>query len=86
MRRLAGQVQIVFWIAALAVICFYAAGLMMNVFSPLDMWALTAVVVALGVLFGVHQYRLSRVLRDHDAPGHDEYMRELNHRREKRGW
>jgi hypothetical protein len=81
-----GQLQVAFWVVTMAVIAFYVAGLVMSVFNPLELWIFTAAVIALLVLLVLHERRVLRVLRDEDAPGHDELRRRLNRHRETRGF
>lgn len=86
MRPLIGRMQVAFWIVILGVIAFYAAGLVMGVFNPVELWIFTAVVVALIALFVLHEVRVLHVLHDENAPGHDDLRRTLNRMRETRGF
>ncbi|HZA88737.1 MAG TPA: hypothetical protein VE401_00755 [Solirubrobacterales bacterium] len=81
-----GRIQIAWWVIVIAVIGFYLTGLVMTVFNPLQMWAFTAVVVVLLGFFVRHLVLYSRMLRDDDAPGHDDLRRTLNSMRETRGF
>lgn len=81
-----GRVQIAFWVLVIALIGFYVSGLVMGIFDPLEMWALTAVVAVLVVLFVLHARRVARMIRDQDEPGHDELRQTLNRMRETRGF
>lgn len=81
-----GRIQITWWVIVIAVIGFYLTGLVMTVFSPLQMWAFTALVVVLLGLLVRHLVLYSRMLRDDDVAGHDELRRTLNSMRETRGF
>jgi membrane protein implicated in regulation of membrane protease activity len=84
--RIFEKAQVGFWVLVIAVVLFYVVGLVMSVFSPLEWWLFTAVVVGLFVLFLLHERRIVHRLRDEDAPGHDELRRTLNSKRETRGF
>jgi hypothetical protein len=86
LRTVVGGMQIAWWVIALAVIVFYVTGLVFTVFNPLEMWIFTAVVFALVGGFVHHVWVYSHVLRDDDAPGHEELKRTLNKMREERGF
>lgn len=86
MKSVVGRVQIAWWVIVIAVIGFYLTGLVMTVFNPLQMWVFTGVVIVLVALFVRHLVTYSRMLRDDDAPGHDELRRTLNSMRETRGF
>jgi len=85
-RGALGQAQVAFWVATMAVIAFYVAGLVMSVFNPLERWVFTAVVIALFVLLVLHERRVLRVMRDESEPGHDELRHDLARQRETRGF
>lgn len=80
------QLRVAFWVVTIAVIGFWVTGLVMGAFNPLEMWLFTGVVLAMLGLFVMHEVRVVRVLRDEEAPGHEELRQTLNRQRETRGF
>ena len=67
-----------FWALAVGVIGLYVFGLVLGVYSPLELGLLSAVCLALIVMFTIHELRLRRELREHPDRDHTD--------RERRGW
>jgi len=68
----------------LAYLGFYVYGLIMGVFSPLELWGFTVLALVFAAAFVVHMVRLRRAMR---TPGaHEQLMREAHVYRERRGF
>ncbi len=67
-----------FWALAAGLIVLYLFGLVLGVYSPLELGLLSAVCLVLIVMFTIHELRLRRELREHPDRDHTD--------RERRGW
>jgi TRAP-type C4-dicarboxylate transport system permease large subunit len=76
--------RLLLWALAAAVIGFYIYGLVLGIYSPLELGLLSVVSLSLIVLFTIHEVRLRRELRE--GKYHDEYAREGHDARERRGF
>lgn len=76
--------RLLLWALAAAVIGFYVYGLVLGLYSPLELGLLSVVSLALIVLFTIHELRLRRELRE--GKFHDEYAHEGHDARERRGF
>jgi hypothetical protein len=75
-----------FWLLSLGYLGLYAYCVVIGFFSPGEVVALGVVALVLAVGSVWHAIRVTRTMRDHDAPGHDAMMRALHHQRELRGF
>ena len=71
-------------LAALAYLGFYVYGIVMGVFSPIEMIGFTIIAALCLAAFVVHSVRYRRALRD--PRQHDAIMREAHVYRERRGF
>jgi hypothetical protein len=79
----AGRVLVAFWLLALGYLGFYVFGLVMGLFSPIEMLGFTIAAAVIAVSFTVHAIRVSHAIRDH---ADDEMMRGIHQYRERRGF
>jgi TRAP-type C4-dicarboxylate transport system permease large subunit len=69
---------------ALAYLGFYVYGLIMGVFSPVELLGFTILAVVFAAAFIIHMIRLRHVMK---TPGaHEELMRQAHVYRERRGF
>lgn len=76
--------RLLLWGLAGIVIGLYLYGLILGLYAPLELGLLSAVCLALIVLFAIHELRLRRELRA--GTHHDEYASETHAARERRGF
>jgi hypothetical protein len=63
---------------------FYVYGVIMGVFSPIELWGFTILAIVFAAAFIVHMVRLRRAMR---TPGaHEALMRDAHVYRERRGF
>jgi len=71
-------------LAGLAYLGFYVYGLVMGVFSPLELVGFTIIALVCFGAYAVYAIRLRRAMR---TPGrHEEMMRQAHYYRERRGF
>jgi cobalamin biosynthesis protein CobD/CbiB len=78
-----GKLSGVFWALCVGVVALFAFFVVLQAFSPNDVWGLTVAVAIVAVMCLVHFMRVARVLDDHDQ---DEFRRMVNGFRERRGF
>jgi TRAP-type C4-dicarboxylate transport system permease large subunit len=71
-------------LVALGYLGFYVYGIVMGVFSPLEMFGFTIIAVLCVAAFVIHAVRYQRALKDPQK--HDDIMREAHVYRERRGF
>jgi membrane protein implicated in regulation of membrane protease activity len=76
--------RLLLWGLAAGVVGLYLYGLFLGLYSPLQLGLLSAVCLALIILFGIHELRLRRELRA--GTYHDEYASETHAAKERRGF
>ncbi len=72
------------WALCLGAVALFAFFAVMGGFAPGDVLWLTLIVAFLGVMFVIHQIRVSRELREHDED--DPMVRQVQRIRERRGF
>ena len=78
MLRNLDRLRVAFWALAAGVVVLYVYGLVLGVYSPLQLGLLSFVCIALLIGLVIHEARLRRALRADRHPDHKE--------RERRGW
>lgn len=82
--RWSGTLSRLALLLALAYLGFYVYGLILGVFSPVELWGFTILALVFTAAFIVHIVRLRRAMR---TPGaHEKLMREAHVYRERRGF
>jgi len=74
------------WLGMLAFLGFYVYGVVLGVFSPLELVGFTVMAVVFAVLYMFHARRTRRAMHDESHPSHDEMTRTARKQREKRGF
>jgi hypothetical protein len=82
--RLLSRLALVFVVAGLAFVGFYVYGLVMGVFSPVELIGFTILAVFFTALFVIHVVRVRRAMRTPEDRA--AMMREAHVYRERRGF
>jgi hypothetical protein len=82
--RLLSRLALVFVVAGLGYLGFYVYGVVMGVFSPVELIGFTILAVFFTALFVVHVVRVRRAMRTPEDRG--AMMREAHVYRERRGF
>lgn len=75
--------RLAFLTLSILLVALYAFGLLIGMYSLSETLWIAILMVVLGAIFAVYQWRLSRALRGHE---HEELAREVHRMREKRGF
>lgn len=78
MRALLDNLRVAFWVLATGVVVLYVYGLVLGVYSPLQLGLLSVVCLALIVGLAIHEVRLRKALKEDPHRDHTD--------RERRGW
>ncbi len=81
-----GQLSTAFWLVGLGYLGFYVFGVVMGVFSPLELYGFSIVAAVIAVLFTGRTIRAGRTDKEVPGPEQDEMMRRLHDLRERRGF
>jgi TRAP-type C4-dicarboxylate transport system permease large subunit len=81
---LSGTLSRLALLVGLGYLGFYVYGLIMGVFSPLELWGFTILAIVFAAAFIVHTIRLRRLMRT--PGGHEAMMRDAHVYRERRGF
>lgn len=77
------QSRLAFLTLAILLVALYAFGLLIGMYSLGETFWIALVMIVLGAMFAVHQWRISRALQGHE---HEELARDVHRMREKRGF
>jgi membrane protein implicated in regulation of membrane protease activity len=77
------QSRLAFLVLSILLVALYAFGLLIGMYSLGETFWIAILMVVLGTLFAVYQWRVSRALKDHE---HEDLAREVHRLREKRGF
>jgi drug/metabolite transporter (DMT)-like permease len=81
--KVLAQSRLAFLTLSILLVALYAFGLLLGMYTLSETYWVALVMVVLGTMFAIHQWRISNALKDHE---HEELAREVHRMREKRGF
>lgn len=81
--KVLAESRLAFLTLSILLVALYAFGLLLGMYSLSETYRIAIVMVVLGAIFAVHQWRIAKALRGHE---HEELAREAHRMRERRGF